>query len=161
MTDFLQSRDLGDGVMGLTLARGPVNALDPDLLNGFAAILNGFAARDEVRAVVLDSACKAFSAGLDLKEALDMDRAAQKPNSGRVESCLPHSVLLSQAAGRRRERCRDRGRVVLCAGVGLARGRSRGEVRSGRDSRGCRSARWPAGNRPRKRWIPIRCAGCC
>ncbi|WP_254449266.1 hypothetical protein [Ruegeria sp. HKCCA5491] len=60
MTEFLQSRDLGDGVMALTLARGPVNALDPDFPYGFVDALNNFSARDDVRGVVLESACKVF-----------------------------------------------------------------------------------------------------
>ncbi|WP_171123398.1 MULTISPECIES: enoyl-CoA hydratase/isomerase family protein [unclassified Ruegeria] len=89
MTEFLQSRDLGGGVMALTLARGPVNALDPDFLYGFVDALNEFAAREDVRAVVLDSACKVFSAGLDLKDAMDLDREAQ---NGLVDA-LNHAFL--------------------------------------------------------------------
>ncbi|MEX0286144.1 MAG: enoyl-CoA hydratase/isomerase family protein [Paracoccaceae bacterium] len=61
--------DLGDGVVRLVLNRAPVNALTPPFLMEFASVLDALAEEDGVRAVVLQSAFKVYSAGLDLKAA--------------------------------------------------------------------------------------------
>lgn len=77
MSDIL-TRDAGDGVCILTLNRGPVNALNPDYL---ARIEEELAALEEdggVRAVVLASDLKVFSAGMDLKEAMAFSPAEQR-----------------------------------------------------------------------------------
>lgn len=71
-------QDLGDGIRSLTLRRAPVNALNPEFLQEFSDILDQLAPDDDVRAVIIDSAFKVFSAGLDLKEAQDFDLAAQQ-----------------------------------------------------------------------------------
>ena len=69
--------DLGAGVVEVVLNRAPVNALTAPFLMAFAAVLDDLARDHEVRAVVLSSGFKVFSAGLDLKEAQDVDRAAE------------------------------------------------------------------------------------
>lgn len=66
--------DLGEGLVRLTLNRAPVNALTPPVLMEFAGVLNELAADDAVRAVVLQSAFKVYSAGLDLKAAQGFSR---------------------------------------------------------------------------------------
>lgn len=76
-SDLLLRSDLEGGITRLTLNRAPVNALSAELLMAYAATLDGLAQDDAVRAVVVDSAFKVFSAGLDLKEAQDFDRAQQ------------------------------------------------------------------------------------
>ncbi len=77
ISEQLLRKDYGEGIAGLELNRGPVNALSPDFLMGFADMLHDMAADDSVRALVLSSPLKVFSAGLDLKEAQDFDLAQQ------------------------------------------------------------------------------------
>ena len=74
----LMVQDLGDGVRCLTLNRSPVNALNPEFLREFSDCLDDLAQDDDVRAVIIDSAFKVFSAGLDLKEAQSFDLMAQQ-----------------------------------------------------------------------------------
>lgn len=69
--------DLGDGVVELVLNRAPVNALTAPFLMDFASRLEGMAADKCVRAVVLSSAFKVYSGGLDLREAQAFDRDAE------------------------------------------------------------------------------------
>lgn len=76
-SDLLIRTDHGDGIAGIALNRAPVNALSPEFLMGFAAMLDELEADPEVRAVVLSSPFKVFSAGLDLKEAQGFDLPAQ------------------------------------------------------------------------------------
>ncbi len=71
-------QDLGDGIVRLVLNRGPVNALNADLLLRFATELDDLGADGAVRAVVLASAFKVFSAGLDLKQAQGFDLEGQR-----------------------------------------------------------------------------------
>jgi len=71
-------QDLGDGIACLTLNRAPVNALNPDFLQEFADHLDDLAKDGTVKAVVVNSASKVFSAGLDLKEAQGFDLTAQQ-----------------------------------------------------------------------------------
>jgi len=71
MTAFFSTETLDDGIAVLRLNRQPVNALNPEFLN---ALHSGFDALEkdaDVRAVVLTSATKVLSAGMDLKEILD------------------------------------------------------------------------------------------
>lgn len=71
--NWLQVEHLGDGVTQVTLARGPVNALTPEFLSDFADLLDRLENDPQTKAVVLASALKVFSAGLDLKEAMHFD----------------------------------------------------------------------------------------
>ncbi len=77
-SDTLSTRDLGDGIVELQLGRGPVNALSADFLMDFANLITRLGADDAVRAIILTSPFKVFSAGLDLKEAQDFDLDQQK-----------------------------------------------------------------------------------
>lgn len=76
-SEHLLRKDHGEGIVGIELNRGPVNALSPAFLMDLADMLAGMEADDSVRAVVLSSPFKVFSAGLDLKEAQDFDLAQQ------------------------------------------------------------------------------------
>ena len=74
--DLTQTTHPG-GVVCLTLNRSPVNALSADGLLRFAARIKALEADDDVRAIVIASPFKVFSAGLNLKEAQHFDLAAQ------------------------------------------------------------------------------------
>ncbi|KUJ86028.1 crotonase [Ruegeria marisrubri] len=69
MTSILTRIKHGDGVVELSLNRAPVNALSAELLMSFAREINAMSQDPEVKAIVLSSPFKVFSAGLDLKEA--------------------------------------------------------------------------------------------
>jgi enoyl-CoA hydratase len=69
--------DMGEGVTQLILNRGPVNALTPQFLNKVAEILDQLEADKDVRAVVISSPLKVFSAGMDLKEAQNFELEEQ------------------------------------------------------------------------------------
>ncbi|MFC3118077.1 enoyl-CoA hydratase/isomerase family protein [Jhaorihella thermophila] len=75
MTDqgWLVRRDHGDGVIELQLNREPVNALSAAFLMDFAGEIGRLGQDDAVRAIVISSALKVYSAGLDLKEARTFD----------------------------------------------------------------------------------------
>lgn len=74
--DLIQSTHPG-GVICLTLNHAPVNALSAQGLDGFGATIRTLEADDTVRAIVITSRFKVFSAGLNLKEAQDFDLEAQ------------------------------------------------------------------------------------
>lgn len=76
-SEHLVRREYGEGIVGIELNRGPVNALSPAFLMGLADLLSEMEQDDSVRAVVLSSPFKVFSAGLDLKEAQNYDLAQQ------------------------------------------------------------------------------------
>ena len=69
----LSIREHGEGIIELQLGRAPVNALSADFLMSFAAEITRLGADDAVRAIILTSPFKVFSAGLDLKEARNFD----------------------------------------------------------------------------------------
>jgi enoyl-CoA hydratase/carnithine racemase len=75
--NWLIRTDHGDGVSEICLNRAPVNALSPAFLMEFGDLVNDMAADNSVRAIVISSAFKVFSAGLDLKEAQGFDAAQQ------------------------------------------------------------------------------------
>lgn len=75
--NWLHRIDHGDGIMELSLNRGPVNALSAAFLMDLARVMNDMAGDDSVRGVVLSSPFKVLSAGLDLKEAQDFTVADQ------------------------------------------------------------------------------------
>lgn len=74
--DLIQSNHPG-GVVCLTLNHAPVNALSADGLMRFAKTVQALDADEAVRAIVITSPFKVFSAGLNLKEAQEFDLAAQ------------------------------------------------------------------------------------
>lgn len=75
--NHLVRTDHSGGIVEIGLNRAPVNALSPDMLMDFADLLDRFAKDTTVKAVVLSSSFKVFSAGLDLKEAQNFDRSDQ------------------------------------------------------------------------------------
>ncbi|MFV1593202.1 enoyl-CoA hydratase/isomerase family protein [Phaeobacter sp. JH20_36] len=77
-SDWLFRQSHGDGVVELKLSRAPVNALSPEFLMDFANVIKEFGEDSSVRAILLTSAFKVFSAGLDLKAAKDFDLAGQR-----------------------------------------------------------------------------------
>ncbi len=76
--------DVRDRVAEITLAREPVNAINHQLIEELLAAYARARADDQVRAIILTSACeKAFSAGMDLKmirgkTGLDLRRFLEK-----------------------------------------------------------------------------------
>lgn len=71
--DVLTEVSHGDGIVELRLERAPVNALNPDFLSGIQARFQKLGADADVRAIVISSAFKVYSAGMDLREAKDFD----------------------------------------------------------------------------------------
>ena len=69
MTDTILNQDLGNGISVMTLNRAPVNAISAAFLADVEAYLKRLENDPAVRAVIVASAFKVFSAGLDLKEA--------------------------------------------------------------------------------------------
>ena len=74
---WLARKEHNNGVVELELGRAPVNALSPQFLQDFADEMTALGDDDQVRAIVLSSPFKVFSAGLDLKEAQAFDLAQQ------------------------------------------------------------------------------------
>lgn len=75
---WITRNDHGDGVVELVLNRPPVNTLEPETLMGFRNVMNDVSGDADVRAIVLSSACKVFSAGLNLKQAQHFDLDDQR-----------------------------------------------------------------------------------
>lgn len=73
----IKLREHAGGVVELNLNRAPVNALSARFLMEMATQLDDLAQDSAVRAIVLTSDFKVFSAGLDLKEAQAFDLPAQ------------------------------------------------------------------------------------
>jgi enoyl-CoA hydratase len=62
-----------DGIVEIGLNRAPVNALSTEFLMEFAGLLDDLADDPTARALVLSSKFKVFSAGIDLKEAINFN----------------------------------------------------------------------------------------
>ena len=79
MTDTpdLMRSDHAGGVVCLTLNHAPVNAISAEGLMQFAQTIKALEADASVRAIVIASPFKVFSAGLNLKQAQGFDLAAQ------------------------------------------------------------------------------------
>lgn len=78
MSDNLSREDAGNGVCVLSFNRAPVNALNPQYLGEMEAELADLENDTNVRAVVLTSGLKVFSAGMDLKEAMEFSKDEQR-----------------------------------------------------------------------------------
>jgi enoyl-CoA hydratase/carnithine racemase len=74
----LLSLSVRDGVALVTLANPPMNAMDSGLLEELAVLFEGLASDRAVRAAVIASEGRAFSAGLDLKTVPGLDRLGQR-----------------------------------------------------------------------------------
>lgn len=77
-TGWITQTSEQNGILRLTLNRPPVNALTASALLGLERIVLEAAGNTEVRALVIDSAQKVFSAGLDLKAAQAFDASEQR-----------------------------------------------------------------------------------
>lgn len=75
---WIKETDEGEGILRLTLNQPPVNSLTAEMLMGLDALLADVETRADVRAIVIDSALKVLSAGLNLKAAQAYDDAAQR-----------------------------------------------------------------------------------
>ena len=71
MPEPLHITEHGDGISVLCLRRAPVNALNPSFLGQIERDLERLASDPDVRALVLASPFKVFSAGLDLREMVE------------------------------------------------------------------------------------------
>lgn len=71
--EYLIRIDHDDGVVEIRLDRPPVNALSAAFLSDFGQLVDRLGTDEGVRAIVLSSDFKVFSAGLDLKEAQNFD----------------------------------------------------------------------------------------
>ena len=67
-----------DGVAVLRLQRPPMNTLNPEFLRLLDRQADALAAAQEIKALVIASGQKAFSAGMDLKELQDFSEADRK-----------------------------------------------------------------------------------
>lgn len=95
------------------ISRPPVNAIDPQLAEDGATLLEELSAEPR-GAVVITGSGPAFSAGLDIKVAPTLDEEAQRAMRAAVNRLLGGWALfprpLVTAARDRRERTRDRRR---------------------------------------------------
>lgn len=76
-TKDLSLTRLQNGVVRVRLNRAPVNALNTDFLTAFGARIDALSEDGDVRAILIDSPFKAFSAGMDLKESMALDTDGQ------------------------------------------------------------------------------------
>jgi enoyl-CoA hydratase/carnithine racemase len=67
--------DLGGGITRVMLHRAPVNALTPAFLDALSAFYDAAATDPNIRAIIIASAQKVLSGGLDLKAAQEFDKA--------------------------------------------------------------------------------------
>lgn len=77
MQDCFTLNDMGGGIRQLMLHRAPVNALNPAFLDILSNLYDQIARDESIRALVIGSSQKVFSAGLDLKEAQGFDHQDQ------------------------------------------------------------------------------------
>lgn len=101
-TDWIKQDTGPDGVVTLTLDAGPVNALNADRLGAFADVVEG----TDAAAIVIASAHRVLSAGLDLKYAQGADAAEGR----RIVEGLNRAFLSLYASPR----------PVVCAAAGAA-----------------------------------------
>lgn len=77
------------GIRHMVLNASPVNALRADGLMGFADLICAAEADKTIRAIVISSGCKVFSAGLDLKAASEFNQDEQR----QIVDGLNHAFL--------------------------------------------------------------------
>jgi enoyl-CoA hydratase len=81
--------EVADFVATVTLDRAPVNAINRAMKEELIAVFDALHDRDDVRAVILTGAGKAFSAGADLKE---------RPNIAGVHGAYPRHNRVTRAS---------------------------------------------------------------
>jgi len=80
--------DVSDGLATIRLGREHGNAINGDLLQDLLSAYQEAAVDSEVRGVLLASAGKLFSPGLDLRELLEFDRTRMQRFMARLTACL-------------------------------------------------------------------------
>ena len=73
----INTRNVEEGIVELQLGRAPINALTSGFLNRFAEEITALGQEKSVRAIILSSPFKVFSAGVDLKDAKDFTLSEQ------------------------------------------------------------------------------------
>ncbi len=77
-------REIEDGLLIMTMSRSRANALNRDMVEQMCSVLDEAAADEKIRALVIASdQPRFFSAGFDLKEVFDYDRAQMTEFFGR------------------------------------------------------------------------------
>lgn len=77
-TDLVQSTELGDGVLGVTLNRPPVNAVNWELMEALRDAFIGLNFTRNTVALIRSNPGQPFCAGADLKERIDSIRFHQR-----------------------------------------------------------------------------------
>jgi len=77
-----------DGIAVVTLCHPPMNAMDAGLLEELAGLFEGLGLDPRVRAAVIVGEGRAFSAGLDLKTAPQLDRTGQRRLVDALNDCF-------------------------------------------------------------------------
>jgi enoyl-CoA hydratase len=85
--------DVAEFVATVTLDRPPVNAMNRAMREEIVAVFDELHDRDDVRAVVLTGAGKAFCAGADLKERPDIAGPGAYPRHNRLTRATFDSVM--------------------------------------------------------------------
>lgn len=85
---FFEYVDYGDGIVGLCMSRIPVNALDFNILSEVSQVFKELAVDQECRAVVITSALKVFSAGMDIKAAQSLSPQEQNKTANGFNSAF-------------------------------------------------------------------------
>jgi enoyl-CoA hydratase len=73
-----------DGIAWVTMQREPVNALNIAMRHALIEIFDEISERDDVRVAVLQSACRVFCAGVDLRDRPDGFRPGAMPAGNRL-----------------------------------------------------------------------------
>ncbi len=76
--------DVADFVATVTLCRDPVNAVDRSMRGRLIEVFDGLSERKDVRAILLQSSCRAFCAGVDLRDRPDPDHAGELTTTHRL-----------------------------------------------------------------------------
>jgi enoyl-CoA hydratase len=79
---------MNDQVATLTIEREHGNALNPETVEGLAALAQQADADPKVQAIMLATKGKLFSPGLDLMELIDLDRPAMQDFLRRFNQCI-------------------------------------------------------------------------
>src|SRR6266478_2489757 len=77
-----------DGIAVVTLTDPPMNTVDALLLEELTGLFEGLGAEVAVRAAVVTGEGRAFSAGLNLKTAPDLDRLGQRRLIDGLNDCF-------------------------------------------------------------------------
>ena len=95
------------GIALVTMVQAPVNAMDAKTLGDLAQLFVDLAENAEVKAVVLASGLKVFSAGLDLKQAqhYDIDQQNQIVRGLDIAFCKMFSLEINIISAAEHTKC--------------------------------------------------------